>query len=471
MTRAIWWVRRDLRLHDNPALQESLQSASDVIPIFIVDSTLIKSPNTSKTRLAFLYQGLEQLHKDLTSLGSRLILRSGSPVPILTEILQESRAETIYAESDFSPYARRRDNAVGENLPLVLTGNSSFSHPHAVLKSDGTPYTVFTPYMRSWKGFHALENIRLIPPPQRISTPQDISSEPFPEINIQEAYHQDFSPGETNALKHLNQFTAGKEAPIYDYTSLRDRVDLRGTSQLSPYLHFGMLSPQMAIKSAYEAISQAPDDHSRQGAETWLNELIWRDFYIAILNHFPHVLQHSFRPEYRDIPWQNDEEDFSAWCEGSTGYPIVDAAMHQLAETGWMHNRARMITASFLVKDLLVDWRWGERWFMQNLVDGDLASNNGGWQWTAGTGTDAAPYFRIFNPTLQGVKHDPEGTYIRRWLPQLADVPQKYIHTPWEMPDNIQVQASCQIGKHYPLPIIDHGFARQRTVEAYKSVK
>jgi deoxyribodipyrimidine photo-lyase len=265
----------------------------------------------------------------------------------------------------------------------------------------------------------------------------------------------------------LQAFTGGEQPPIFDYADQRNRMDLQGTSQLSPYLKFGMLSPRQAIIAAGSAIQDAPDAESRKGAETWLNELIWREFYISILYHFPFVLKSSFRESLRDIHWNNDRADFNAWCQGRTGYPIVDAAMRQLSQTGWMHNRARMIVASFLVKDLLIDWRWGEGWFMQHLVDGDPAANNGGWQWTAGTGTDAAPYFRIFNPILQSQKFDPAGEYIRRWVPEMAVLPDKYIHTPWQTPPELQKQLGCVIGKDYPPPIIDHSFARNRTLVAY----
>ena len=246
-------------------------------------------------------------------------------------------------------------------------------------------------------------------------------------------------------------------------------MDLDGTSRLSPYLRFGMISARQCAVAALEAMAAAPDEAARQGAETWLNELIWREFYMAILYHFPNVLQEAFRPELRAIPWSNDPAQFAAWCEGRTGYPVVDAAMRQLVETGWMHNRARMIVASFLVKDLLIDWRWGERFFMQHLIDGDPAANNGGWQWTAGVGTDAAPYFRVFNPTLQAAKFDPDGAYVRRWLPELARVPDKHIHAPWLMPLDVQRTAGCVIGQGYPAPIVEHGAARDRVLAAYKT--
>jgi deoxyribodipyrimidine photo-lyase len=216
------------------------------------------------------------------------------------------------------------------------------------------------------------------------------------------------------------------------------------------------------------AVQDAPDKLARESADTWLNELIWREFYQTILYHFPYVLKRNFQPAYDRIPWLNDSRDFQAWKMGQTGYPFVDAAMRQLAEEQWMHNRPRMIVASFLVKHLLVDWRWGETWFMQNLLDGDLAANNGGWQWTAGTGTDAAPYFRIFNPISQGKKFDPRGGYIRRYIPELESVPQQFIHTPWEMPNELQKKIGCVIGEDYPGPIVEHGIARERALEAYR---
>jgi deoxyribodipyrimidine photo-lyase len=225
------------------------------------------------------------------------------------------------------------------------------------------------------------------------------------------------------------------------------------------------------VVAALQAIAAAPNSEARKGAESWFNELIWREFYIHILYHFPHVRGRSFRHELDAIGWANAESDFDAWCQGRTGYPMVDAAMRQLAQTGWMHNRARMIVASFLVKDLLIDWRWGERWFMQHLVDGDPAANNGGWQWTAGTGTDAAPYFRVFNPILQGKKSDPQGAYVRHWLPELSTVPNKYIHNPWEMPIETQRKVGCLIGRDYPPPIVDHKLARERVLAVYRQAK
>jgi deoxyribodipyrimidine photo-lyase len=229
-----------------------------------------------------------------------------------------------------------------------------------------------------------------------------------------------------------------------------------------------MLSARQAVAAARQAEAQAADAESRRSAETWLNELIWREFYMMVLYRHPDVLEHAFQANLRGIFWRNDEAEFAAWCTGRTGYPVVDAAMRQLVTSGWMHNRARMIVASFLVKDLLVDWRWGERFFMHHLVDGDPAANNGGWQWTAGVGTDAAPYFRVFNPTLQGSKFDPEGAYVRRYVPELASVPAKFTHEPWKMPPEAQHKSRCVVGRDYPAPIVDHTLARERALAAYK---
>jgi deoxyribodipyrimidine photo-lyase len=329
-------------------------------------------------------------------------------------------------------------------------------HPLAVNKQDGTPYTVYTPFSKTWKR-RLPQTLGSFPAPERIPTPADIESESLPDFPEE----PDFPVGEAAAFCRLKDFLSRQQG-IFHYNDHRNRLDLDGTSVLSPYLHFGVLGLRTAVHHARQAIQRAPDESAHQSATIWLNELIWREFYIHILYHFPHVYSGNFRPEYDQIRWQNDPGDFEAWTQGRTGYPVVDAAMRQLLATGWMHNRARMITASFLVKDLLIDWRWGERWFMQNLLDADLAANNGGWQWTAGTGTDAAPYFRIFNPILQSKKFDPDGVYIRRWVPELAGLSRAQIHEPWEKGGAVP---------GYPEPIIDHRIARDRTLAAYKAVK
>ncbi|GAB4541235.1 MAG: deoxyribodipyrimidine photo-lyase [Anaerolineae bacterium] len=466
MTTAIWWIRRDLRLTDNQALTLALQNADEVIPVFVLDPALLASSYVGSRRLAFLLEGLRCLDVDLRARGSRLILRQGDPAEELGVLRAESNAGLICAEEDVSPYARRRDARVARDLPLQLVNGLTVHPAGAILKGDGTPYMVFTPFSRAWKASPLPGAGDILPAPHRILTPRGLASLPIPDQpGLPPGVP--FLPGEAEALQRLGRFVDGEAALVFGYAEGRNRLDMAATSGLSPYLRLGMISARQAVVAALAAIEAASHAQARKGAETWLNELIWREFYVNILYHFPHVRHGSFRPEYDAIRWDNDGDAFSAWGAGRTGYPVVDAAMRQLAETGWMHNRARMIVASFLVKDLLIDWRWGERWFMQHLVDGDPAANNGGWQWTAGTGTDAAPYFRVFNPVAQGRKFDPEGAFVRRWLPELERVPARYIHEPWKMSPEEQRQAGCTIGEDYAGPIVDHAWARQRVLSAY----
>ena len=468
MSIAIWWVRRDQRLADNQALAAALQRAERVIPVFVLDPKLLSAPDAGDKRVAFMLGGLRQLDADLQSRGSGLVVRRGDPAAELAALVQETGAGAIFAEEDPWPYGRQRDSRIAESLPLHLVGGLTVHPAGMVRKADGTPYTVFTPFSRAWKTLPPPSAEALLAAPDSMPALPELHGLPIPAEPALPA-SVPFSPGEAEAQRRLHAFVGGDEdGSIYLYANARDRTDLDGTSGLSPYLRFGMLSARQAVVSALRAREAAPDERARAGAESWLNELIWREFYMAILAHFPHVLEYSFRANLRNIAWENDETAFAAWCQGRTGYPIVDAAMRQLVETGWMHNRARMIVASFLVKDLLIDWRWGERFFMQHLLDGDPAANNGGWQWTAGTGTDAAPYFRIFNPTLQGKKHDPEGAYVRRWVTELNRVPDRYIHEPWKMPPGVQREASCIMGQDYPAPIVDHAWARERTLAAYR---
>jgi deoxyribodipyrimidine photo-lyase len=458
MQTAIWWIRRDVRLVDNQALAAALDQASQVIPVFIIDPRLLASPYASEKRIAFLFGGLRALDASLRARGNRLVVRRGDPLEELSRLQAASEAGAIFAEPDYSPYARQRDARVARRLNVTWVGSPAIHPPGSVLHG-GAPYTVFTPFSRAWKTLPAPGPGS--PAPWHIPTALGLESlelpdPPFPPL---------FPPGEAEALRHLNDFVEGDGAPIFGYATGRNRLDQDGTSTLSPYLRFGMLSARQAAMAALRAIQSAPDAGSRESAEAWLNELIWRDFYLHILEYFPQVRKENFRLPH--VAWRNEPQDFAAWSAGRTGYPLVDAAMRQLERTGWMHNRARMVVASFLTKDLLVDWRWGERWFMQHLVDGDPASNNGGWQWAAGTGADAAPYFRIFNPVSQGLKHDPHGATIRRWLPELEEVPEKYIHSPWRMPGEVQQAAGCRIGLNYPAPIVEHAPARRRALEVY----
>ena len=441
---SIWWIRRDLRLTDNPALHSALE-VGDLIPVFIIDPAF---STQSPRRRSFLYEGLSSLNKNLQTRGSYLVIRTGKPVDVLRQLIQEANATAIFAEEDYTPYARKRDSQIASQLPVQLILGQTVHHPEFVKKADGKPYTIYTPYSKIWKSL--LQEIKLIPAPKNINTPAGIQSDIIPAFET----NPFFPAGEAEALKRLKDFTSKR---IFAYDEARNRMDLDGTSSLSPYLRFGMLGLRQAVSAAKQASAES------RGAEVWLNELIWREFYIQILYHFPHVSQNAFNASLANIPWRNNESEFSAWKNGLTGMPIVDAAMRQLKETGWMHNRARMIVASFLVKDLLIDWRWGEAWFMENLLDGDIAANNGGWQWTAGTGTDAAPYFRIFNPVLQSAKFDPEGNYIRKWVPELSGLNAKEIHTPWDF--------DIKISGYPERAIVDRGIVKERTLKAYSISK
>jgi len=462
MSTAIWWIRRDLRLSDNSALAAALGRGGAVIPVFILDPKLLASPYASQKRLAFLLDGLRALDASLRQRGSALVVRQGDPLEMLHALRTETDADSIFAEADVSPYARRRDERVAGKLPLSLTPGVTVHLPETLHKADGAPYTVYTPFNRMWRSLPFPGSP--LPAPERLPSLPFLASLGIPDEPSLSA-EIPFRAGEAEAQRRLAAFA---DSVITRYADERNRMDLDGTSGLSPYLRFGMLSSRQAAWAVRQADAQAGDAAARRGAETWLNELIWREFYVTILYRFPFVRRMAFRPEFRRIPWQDDPAGFAAWAEGRTGYPVVDAAMRQLNQVGWMHNRARMIVASFLSKDLLIDWRQGERYFMQHLLDGDPAANNGGWQWTVGSGTDAAPYFRVFNPVLQGMKFDPHGAYVRRWVPELEAVPNAFIHAPWNMPADVQAKAGCIIGKTYPAPIVEHAAARQRALTVYQ---
>lgn len=462
MPVSIWWIRRDLSLEDNPALYAAAADGKSVIPTFILDTSLLRFP--APARQGFLMGGLRALDADLRARGIRLIVRSGPPQEALAALLAETGADEIFALEDTSPFARRRDELVARSLPLRLLHGITIQPPGWVTQPTGKPYTVYTPFARAWKNLPPPQPAALSPVPHRFPPLPEIHSDPLPDLPLPAG----FPPGEAEAKIRLDEFI---HSGIFTYRESRDRLALDGTSFLSPYLRFGMLSPRTAYLAAARALANASESAAHAGVETWINELIWREFLHAVLYHFPQVLRSAFQPALQHIPWRDAPRDLSAWQNGQTGYPVVDAAMRQLRESGWMHNRARMITASFLVKDLLINWQEGEHWFFQRLVDGDPASNNGGWQWAAGTGTDAAPYFRIFNPTLQGLKFDPQGDYVRRWVPELSNVPTTFIHEPWKLSDAEQRASGCRIGEHYPAPMVDHAAARQRTLDAYQASK
>ncbi len=459
MVPVIWWIRRDLRIQDNQALAAALQSGAEVLPVYILDPKLLSQP--AQKRQAFLFEGIRALQADIRELGGDLCIRAGDPAEELVKVSQETGARQVFCEEDFTPYSRQRDAKVSKYLKLTHAGFPTIQHPEMTTKDDGKPYTVFTPFSKKWKALPAPIPVA-VDPRCRFSRCLPGNNSILPGLE----WAGSFSAGETAARQTLDDFLRNR---VFLYKEDRNRLDLDGTSRLSAALRFGVVSGREAAWSVRQQISLAPSSRESEGSETWLNELIWRDFNASILYHFPMVLQQAFQARYRSIQWRHAPSELERWKYGQTGFPVVDAGMRQLLQLGWMHNRARMITASFLVKDLLINWQEGESWFMQNLVDGDPASNNGGWQWTAGVGTDAAPYFRIFNPITQGIRFDPSGSYIRTWVPELATVPDEYIHQPEKMPIADQQKYSFVLGKNYPLPMIDHSFARERTMAAFKA--
>jgi deoxyribodipyrimidine photo-lyase len=460
MKTAIWWIRRDLRLRSNRALAECVEHGGAVVPLFILDPVILKSRTHGKAgrRQAFLFGGLHSLERSLREKGSRLIIRSGLPAKVLSEVVLETGADLVCAEEDFSPYARRRDAEVKGMLPLRLVPGLTVHDPREVVKPDGNPYSVFGAFKRNWTA--RLRPAESVSVPLHLRAPGNVGSHSLPRTTTPEH----FPPGEEEGRRRLLRFLRGQ---VLEYSTARNRLDLYGTSLLSPYFRFGMVS----VCDAVEMIRKTAESGEAPGAAAWLGELVWREFYISVLFHYPHVLRSAFRPEFRDISWRQDRPALNAWQQGETGYPIVDAGMRQLLASGWMHNRARMITASFLVKDLLIDWHEGERWFIHHLVDGDPAANNGGWQWAAGTGTDAAPYFRVFNPVVQGERYDPAGNYVRRWVPELAGLSEKWIHKPWEAPSDVLRSAGVALGRTYPRPIVDHSEARKRALKTFTGIR
>ncbi|WP_080058827.1 cryptochrome/photolyase family protein [Spirosoma aerolatum] len=428
-TLSLVWLRRDLRLHDNAALYHALKSGRPVLPVFIFDRTILDAlDERADRRVEFIVQEINRLQAELTAMGSTLVVRYGHPIAVWKELIQQYSIGDVFTNYDYEVYAKERDKAVGELLNEQGIGfhtskDQTIFDRDEILSGKKAPYTVFTPYSKKWREELTEFYLRAYPTERYFShfwktQPERILT--LAELNFK-AVGEPF-PARTVSDELLNTYKKTRDLPALQH----------GTSQLSIHLRFGTISIRELARQA-----KAAND------STFLNELCWRDFYFQVLHHFPHVEKNSFRPKYDRIDWRNNEEEFAKWCEGQTGYPIVDAGMRQLNTIGWMHNRVRMITASFLCKHLLIDWRWGEAYFAKKLRDYDLAANNGGWQWAAGSGTDAAPYFRVFNPILQAEKFDPKEVYIRRWVPEFGS-------------------------SKYTKPMVDHAMVRERAITTYK---
>jgi deoxyribodipyrimidine photo-lyase len=470
----IVWLRRDLRVHDNAALHAACRRARRVVPLFVFDDAILRRDDTGAARVAFLVDALHVLDKNLQKRGGRLIVRRGQARDQVMRAVKEFNADAVFFQREHEPYGRARDEQVTRALQEAGKVCESFPglalfEPEEIVSGGGTPYTVFGPFKKVWFSKPAEEPC---PAPAHVPVPPDAHSEPLPTADgLRFHTEQRFAcGGEDTGQALLREFLKKKVAA---YDTQRDMLAVDGTSYLSRHLHLGTLGVRAVVAAVRRAGQDRPHGGERgehapePGHSGFLTEIAWHDFYLHILHHFPHVAEGAFKPQFDALRWENDEALFAAWREGRTGYPVVDAAMRQLNAGAWMHNRGRMIVASFLTKDLLIDWRWGETYFMQQLVDGDQAANNGGWQWAAGTGTDPQPFFRIFNPTLQGKKFDPDGAYVRRWVQELARVPEKVIHEPWRLSEAEREALGCS---GYPKPVVDHAARRAQALVMYGAV-
>ena len=470
----IVWLRRDLRVHDNAALHEACRSAESVIPLFVFDPDILGREDTGAARVAFLLDALRVLDSNLQKAGGRLVVRRGKVPGEIIRAVDDFGADGVFHQREYEPFGRKRDEAVAAGLRERGKAVETFPglalfEPDEILSKTGTVYTVFGPYKREWFSKPADGPL---PVPRHVPTPPEAKGEALPTAaDLKFTTGQTFATGGEDAAHDL--LRAFLKDKIGGYDVGRDILAEDRTSLLSRHLHLGTMSARAVVDAVRRAGKDKPSggtpgEHAPEpGHSTFLSEIAWHDFYLQILHHFPHVAGGAFRPQFDALEWENDEGLFTAWKEGRTGYPIVDAAMRQMNSEAWMHNRGRMVVASFLTKDLLIDWRWGEQYFMHQLVDGDQAANNGGWQWAAGTGTDAQPFFRIFNPTSQGEKFDPDGAYVKRWVPELARVPAKSIHAPWKLTPAEREHLGCL---DYPAPIVDHAKQRGRALAMYGAV-
>ncbi|WP_411820326.1 deoxyribodipyrimidine photo-lyase [Hyphococcus formosus] len=471
----IVWFRNDLRIADNPALSVAAKSVAPVIPLYIYDRNLRYAPGGASRW--WLHESLSVLNDRLKNIGSKLILRSGDETDIIRKLIKETNASAVYwnrryykSEVDTDKKLKSALSDAGIN---VETFNASLlREPWEIETGSGTPYRVFTPFWKKLKEAGP-NRVKILPEPKKLKSPKNISSENLKEWQLQptnpdwaEGIAGQWKPGETEAMNRLNEFL---DDEIDSYSEGRDRPDKEFTSRLSPYLHFGEISPNQiwnAVKLGIDA-----DAFSQSAGYKFLSELAWREFSYSLLYYNPSLPKKPLRKEFTSFPWRKDTKALWKWQRGETGYPIVDAGMRQLWQTGWMHNRVRMIVASFLIKDLLIPWQQGASWFLDTLVDADLANNSAGWQWVAGSGADASPFFRIFNPVTQGEKFDPHGDYVREFVPELKDLPDKYIHSPWKAPEHVLQEAGITLGNNYNKPIVDHAEARDRALAGYNEIK
>ena len=470
------WFRQDLRLSDNPALSAAVKRGGPVLPVFIWAPQEEAQWAPGSASRWWLHQSLRSLAEHLNERGSRLILRQDDSFQQLQNIVAESDADAVFWNRRYEPAVFERDTHIQAVLSTsglqVETFNASLLfEPWDVKTGQGRPYQVFTPF---WKACQSLD-VSSSPGrvPRRLSAlqkwPRSESLESLrlePEVDWAGGLRKRWRPGEDGAKKQLRRFLA---KGLATYQSDRDFPDRSGTSSLSPHLHFGEISPQTIWHAVHKAARQSSE--LAPGAEAFLRELGWREFAHHVLFHFPNTSDHPLRPQFEHFPWTRDLQALRSWQRGQTGYPIVDAGMRELWTTGWMHNRVRMIVGSFLTKDLRISWQDGACWFWDTLVDADLANNTLGWQWVSGCGADAAPYFRVFNPVAQGEKFDPEGGYVRRWVPELKEMPNRWIHQPWQAPADVLESAGIYLGRTYPYPMVDHAEAREQALSAFNSIK
>ena len=476
---ALVWFRRDLRLADNPALTAAIDACSSIIPVFIWAPEEESPWAPGAASRWWLHQSLLELERALAKRGGKLILRRGPTAEALLAIAEETGAKSVFWNRRYEPAAIARDRKLkallrerglaAESLP----GNLLFE-PWTIRNSSGEPFRVFTAFWRACLTEPAPPAAkpapRRIPPPAAWPASLEISGLGLePEIDWASGLRQTWRPGEQGAAEQMKVFLGS--AALEAYPVDRDRPDRPGTSRLSPHLHFGEVSPRQIWHAVHRRLLRDGAEKERANAEVYLRQIAWREFAYHLLFHFPKTPREPLRPEFRSFPWHGDARILKAWTRGKTGYPLVDAGMRELWSTGWMHNRVRMVVASFLVKHLLIRWQQGAAWFWDTLVDADLANNTLGWQWSAGCGADAAPYFRIFNPVIQGQRFDPDGEYVRHWVPELARIPNAWIHMPWKAPTPLLLEAGVELGKTYPAPVIDHDAARKRALAAFASIR